>query len=553
MAYSQAAFCGILLSCISAFSATAEMNDTEAQLFELLKNKPEFIRAMPVGQDLQELVFKGNTVPGPLEWGTSPTEIEIKPVGLRTHIARNCSSDHVITVSDFLQAEYETKQTWEVGVGVELTHSVEVEAKLPVGGGKTTNEIKISFNGSKGGETSAGQKHRAGYSVPVKPGRELDVQLQVIEQIIEGTPFSIEMELLGRAEITHPSQNSWVRYRGVLPANKVSAGTEKNAAGTQWRDLYVCRAASSAHIGKVIGNRCHYGYGGKELSTTNLDILTVTGLEVDWMKRDDFEDAHDERSVAEGDAPVFYAGQENRPTGRYAGRTFVCRAEHKGNKHPGKIVNKDCMIGYGGKELQKSKYEVLMRGKAVENATAINLQDYLSPEERSFVVEGVFKDARSLSASTVLSGTRPVALEYCPGYVAPQENASVRDAEVEFLSPAAIGAEQIALSAASDDVAGGSPDVEAAISGTELVQISFGSQLETRARLVSRVLRDQRVDIFGADVTAVQQALNDAGATLEVDGYFGPKSAGALRKFQRENGLLADGVFGPRSQDALGL
>lgn len=553
----QAALGGVFLTGICTLSALAEMNETEAQLFRLLKSKPEFRSAMPRGQDLLELKFKGRSVPGPIEWGTSPTEVEIKPVGIRTHAARNCSNDSVLVVSDFLQAEYESKNKWELSAGLELTHGVEVSGKLPaVSEAKTKNEVKISFNGSKGGETSTTQKHRAGYSVPLQPGREADVQLQVIEQVIEGTPFSIEMELRGLVEITHPAESSWVRRRGVTPENAVVAGTEKNAAGTEWRDLMVCRAAGSPHIGKTIGNRCHYGYGGKEQSTTNVDILTIAGLEIDWVSKKQFEKDHDERSVSEGKAPVFYAGKENRPTGRYAGRTFVCRAKHKGNYHPGKVVINDCMIGYGGKEYQKGKYEVLLRGKAIGNNTSVNLEKYLESEERSFVVEGEFEDARSLSASTILSSTRPVTQEFCPGYVPPQKDASVRDAEVEFSAPVSSSGNQTranAIDGGSQDNQPEKVELEPVIEGIELVQISYGPQVETEVRLMSRILRDRRVDLFGADVVAVQQALNDKGAELVVDGYFGPKSARALWQFQRDNGLLADGVFGPASQAALGL
>jgi hypothetical protein len=552
----RAALGGAFLTCIGALSVSAEMNDTEKQLFRLLKSKPDFIREMPAGRELVDLVFKGRTVAGPLEWGVSPTDMGIRPIGIRTHVARNCNADTVLTISDTLKAEYEDKQTWELTAGVEISNSVEVTASLPLAAEvATTSEVKISFEGAKGGEKSFIQSHSAGYSVPVKPGREMDVQLQVVEQVIEGTPFSIEMELLGSVEITHPPRGNWVRVRGNIPANTVIAGEEKTADGTKWRDLRVCRAAGTAHIGKTIGNRCNYGYGGKELSTANVDVLTISGLEIDWVSKAQFEKDHDERSVAEGRAPVYYAGQENRPTGRYAGRTFVCRAKHKGNFHPGKVVISDCMIGYGGDELQKGNYEVLLRGKEVGNITAVNLGQYLDRAERSFVVEGIFKDARASSATTVLGPTRPLNRETCPGYVAPQKNVSVRDAEVEFSAPVIRSGDTIAFFSASrsDLEEGPSSTVEPAITGTTLAEITFGREVETRARLVSRLLRDLRVDMFGADVTAAQQALNDAGGGLEVDGYFGPKTARALRNFQRVKGLVVDGVFGPASQKALGL
>jgi len=55
------------------------------------------------------------------------------------------------------------------------------------------------------------------------------------------------------------------------------------------------------------------------------------------------------------------------------------------------------------------------------------------------------------------------------------------------------------------------------------------------------------------DVTsrAVQYLLNAHGATLAVDGIFGPKTAAAVRSFQRSHGLVVDGVVGDQTWPAL--
>ena len=39
---------------------------------------------------------------------------------------------------------------------------------------------------------------------------------------------------------------------------------------------------------------------------------------------------------------------------------YVCRAEHGGGLHPGKLIGGQCNIEYGGDELQKPAYEVLV-------------------------------------------------------------------------------------------------------------------------------------------------------------------------------------------------
>ena len=60
-------------------------------------------------------------------------------------------------------------------------------------------------------------------------------------------------------------------------------------------------------------------------------------------------------------------------------------------------------------------------------------------------------------------------------------------------------------------------------------------------------------------VADVQQALNDRGATLAVDGEFGPRSTAAVAAFQAEAAIDStapwdsDGQIGPQTLAALGL
>jgi len=68
-------------------------------------------------------------------------------------------------------------------------------------------------------------------------------------------------------------------------------------------------------------------------------------------------------------------------------------------------------------------------------------------------------------------------------------------------------------------------------------------------------IRDVSSGMKGADVYAVQAALNYhircAGPPLALDGIFGPKTDGRLRKFQKLNTLKADGIVGPRTRRML--
>jgi peptidoglycan hydrolase-like protein with peptidoglycan-binding domain len=55
----------------------------------------------------------------------------------------------------------------------------------------------------------------------------------------------------------------------------------------------------------------------------------------------------------------------------------------------------------------------------------------------------------------------------------------------------------------------------------------------------------------GTLVKELQKLLNEHGASLVVDGDFGPQTASAVRSFQSVNGLVADGVVGPLTASKL--
>ena len=57
----------------------------------------------------------------------------------------------------------------------------------------------------------------------------------------------------------------------------------------------------------------------------------------------------------------------------------------------------------------------------------------------------------------------------------------------------------------------------------------------------------------GAAVSAVQQALVDRGASLDVDGQFGPITANAVAAFQTAQGLRSTGVVNERTANRLGV
>lgn len=127
---------------------------------------------------------------------------------------------------------------------------------------------------------------------------------------------------------------SWIRGTSIVPTNAVIAGNENGAP------LYACRANHNGglHPGKVVGESCNFGYGGKEIVSKKFDVLVGGGT---W------ERVHSNLESA------YPAGAEK------TGETlYLCRGEYQGGIHPGKLVAGKCNIGYGRKEISLTDYEV---------------------------------------------------------------------------------------------------------------------------------------------------------------------------------------------------
>ena len=136
----------------------------------------------------------------------------------------------------------------------------------------------------------------------------------------------------------------WEPARETIPQNAVEAGNEN---GT---NIYVGQATmanGSVHPGKVFGPEggliCNYGYGGKEIvEKSDYKILTQVPLQLEWV-------------AYQGAIPVgAVSGGNERGTD-----LLVCRTNYKGAMHPGKMVGSKCNIGWGGKEIAATNYEIL--------------------------------------------------------------------------------------------------------------------------------------------------------------------------------------------------
>ncbi|MFS0657068.1 N-acetylmuramoyl-L-alanine amidase [Bacillus sp. 179-C3.3 HS] len=90
---------------------------------------------------------------------------------------------------------------------------------------------------------------------------------------------------------------------------------------------------------------------------------------------------------------------------------------------------------------------------------------------------------------------------------------------------------------------------------TQSLKTSASVTKQKTSGLPSGILKVTKPLTKGSQVTAVQKALAtlyfypDKGAKNNgVDGYYGPKTANAVKRFQLMNGLGADGIYGPKTK-----
>jgi len=125
-----------------------------------------------------------------------------------------------------------------------------------------------------------------------------------------------------------------------VPENAVVGGYESG------RNLIVCRAeyADGIHPGKLVDCSCNIGYGDLEIVSNKFEVL-VSEKDYRWEQ------------VINCDLPAgaIRGGIEGE---RYL---VICRANYEGGMHPGKVVDCNCNIGYAGKEIHISDYEVLVK------------------------------------------------------------------------------------------------------------------------------------------------------------------------------------------------
>jgi hypothetical protein len=189
------------------------------------------------------------------------------------------------------------------------------------------------------------------------------------------------------------AQLEWVPFEGDLPDNVVIGGVEYH------RSLAVCRCdyRGGVHPGKVVGNACNIGYGGREITVPTFEVLVNKGaIELDWLKTDGALPDHAVKAGGENGTPI------------YAGRVF-----HENGTHPGKVFkagsNYICNIGYDGKEITFNSFEVLTESKPHSSSQLLSATKRCSSDDMdSFFTVGFIgtmsKNRKLNEGSSLVSG-----------------------------------------------------------------------------------------------------------------------------------------------------
>ena len=139
-----------------------------------------------------------------------------------------------------------------------------------------------------------------------------------------------------------PPPYTWVRSSAgrPLPYGAIEGGWENG------HPLYVCRIrnAGGMHPGKIVSGHCNIGYGGREISRSEYEVL-VGPRGGSWS----FAHGHYNGALVGG-------SENGRPL-------YICRADYRGGKHPGKVVANHCNFGFGGAEVSVTRFEVFYPGR----------------------------------------------------------------------------------------------------------------------------------------------------------------------------------------------
>ncbi|MEK8022028.1 MAG: DM9 repeat-containing protein [Candidatus Parabeggiatoa sp.] len=139
---------------------------------------------------------------------------------------------------------------------------------------------------------------------------------------------------------------------GKVPSGAFKAGYNGPIEPVKDNSLYVCRGnyKNSVHPGKLWKSWCHIGWGGKEVLLGKYDVMTTKGgkMQLVWVSSNSIP-------------PLAVQGGYNDTSEGYGGYPLmVCHGPYKQGVHPGKLWKGNCNIGWGGKEITLTNYQILV-------------------------------------------------------------------------------------------------------------------------------------------------------------------------------------------------
>ncbi|GEM_PF-2422928 len=196
--------------------------------------------------------------------------------------------------------------------------------------GNQPSNSSANYGGNTGSSSSANYGNQTGSSSSANYGGR--VRLPTVT-VTPGPSY----QHVSRDNVT------WVRGGyGRFPQNAVVGGHQPNRPHT----LFVCHAdfQGGVHPGKFLAGKCNISWGGREIAMSNYELL-ISRTPLFWMQAN------------YGNIPG------NAVAGGYEGpRTlYICQADFNGGVHPGKVVDRKCNFGWGGREISVPNYRILVQ------------------------------------------------------------------------------------------------------------------------------------------------------------------------------------------------
>ncbi len=557
----------IVFAAAMAFGASSAATAEEASerlLSDLMAN-PAFSRLVPANRSPARLAVVGDMDIKNWRYERLSASVPKVPRALDTYTVQNCDSQSSLVAKGTLSgartqtASLTTSRGWEVGAAVKFEIGFPLVGKTEWTFTGTYNESRATTDAQS---QTIGAEH--GYDSAALPRTEHDLQLVVLEESVEGLPYNFDLVISGPVRVYHDLTSLW------LPKSRLSdafiGSDEPTDAGR--RDLPVCRAwhRGTYHPGKVVSGFCNITWGGEEIRKSQYQVLfNSSGLKISDKVYSGGDTDKDNGLIAgEESSRACNAGradyQDCLEENPQQGKLYVCFAKHmvllsdKG-WHPGKLVRRDCMIGYGGGEWQKGEYKILTYDGDPEQSFVINLEDYLTLEQRTFQIEGKFSGSYAGKAKLIRGDSRPVDAQSCDAVAALNASSdsgnadtSPKSGQIVYQSASTAASRQRQPSGESSAAMESKPAVAGVVIAETVIEDGISKQ-----RPIIRELRLESPRMFGDDVVAVQKALIERGYRLQLDGFYGDATERAVRRFQQANGIAADGVVGGNTGYWLGL